>query len=301
MRGFYRLTLCALLGVLACNRNHVRAIELSNEAMMLHDRNLNAQAIERLNEAIRLEPDCDICHHNLATIYLATEAWSDASTHYERAAELTGDANDWTKLGYVLMRHALQLAASKDASEQSRVTEQLKRAEEALKKAIEADPEDYSPYYYLGQVYREEDRFEEAGQMFRKCIELNPTFADAFNEYGMLFSDLDMLAEAEQVFKEGLRINPQSGNLHNQLGSVYKAKKRYEEAIAEFSEAIKDKDVPEAYFNLGVAYFEKGGTQEKKDAEYYLNEFLKSSSRNETMKSQARIILSDLHNDTSNP
>jgi tetratricopeptide (TPR) repeat protein len=301
MRGFGRLLLTLLVAGSACNQSHVKAIEHSNSAMAYHERGLNPQAIDELKEAIRIEPECDICHHNLATVYQATQAWADAAVHYRKAAELTGDAKDWSNLGFVLLKDALRLATSKEAADQAKVEGRLKEAEDALSQAMKVDAELYLPYYYLGQVMREQDRFEDSGKMFKKCIEMNPGFPEAFNEYGKLFAELEMQKEAEAVYKEGLRINPNAGVLHNQLGAVYKAAGKYEDAIREFSEAIKDKDVPEAYFNLGVAYYELGGSKEKTNAEYYLDSFLKSSSKDDGLKRQASIILTDLHQTETGP
>lgn len=294
MRVLQRLAIGVLFGFAACNQSNVRAIELSNEAVTLHERNLNPQAIDKLKEALSISPDCGICHHTLATIYQATEAWADAAVHYQKAAELTGEAKDFSNWGYVLYRDAMLLSLSREATDQAKVPARLKEAEDALQKAMSADEESYLPYYYLGQVLREEDRFEDAGAMFRKCVDKNPGFPEAFNEYGKLFSEFELYKEAEAVFKEGLRINQGAGILHNQLGAVYKETGRYPEAISELSQAIKDKDVPEAYFNLGIAYYEQGGSQEKKNAEYYLDAFLKSGSRNDALKAQARIVLTDL-------
>lgn len=300
MRGLQRLALGLLFLGAACNQNRVKAIDLANEAEQLHQRNLNPQAVDRLKEAIRIDPECDVCHQNLAIIYQATEAWSDAATHFKAAADLTGEAMPYANLGYVLLKEALRLSGSKEPGDRDKVGERLKEAEDALNRAIKADAELYLSYYYLGQVYREQDRFEDAAKMFRTCIDKNAKFPESFNEYGKVFSELDMLDKAEAVFREGLRVNAESGLLHNQLGYTLKETARYTEAIEQFSQAIKDKDVPEAYFNLGIAYYEQGGTQEKKNAEYYLDAFLKSGSQNDAMKAQARIVLNDLQQEAAN-
>lgn len=300
MRGLSRLTLCMFLGITGCNQNHVKAIELNNEAVMLQERNLKPQAMDRLREAIKLDPECVKCHQTLAAILQETEAWAEAATHYKAAADLEGQAKDLINLGYVLYKDALKLADAKDVGDQAKAPDRLKESEDALNRATKADPEAYLPYYYLGQVYREQDRFEESGKAFRTCAEKNPGFPEAFNEYGKLFSELEMWEQAEAVFKEGLRINAGSGSLYNQLGLVYKETGRYQDAITTLNSAIKDKDTPEAYFNLGVTYYEGGGSsEEKKKAEYYLDQFVKSSYKDQNQKRLASEILNDLRQEAS--
>jgi tetratricopeptide (TPR) repeat protein len=301
MRGLAgRLTLGLLfLGLLGCNRQgHIKAIELNNEAVVLHSRDLNTQAIEKLTEALRFDPDCVECHRTLATIYQATKSWPDAATHYKASAELGGQVKDLSNWGYVLYQHALQLAESKDAAEQAKVDGRLKEAEDVLNRAIKVDPEAYLSFYYLGQVYREQDRFEEAGKILRAGIDKNPGFPESFNEYGKLFSELELWDQAEAVFKEGLKINPNAGMLYNQLGLVYKETGKYQDAINALNSAIKDDKVQEAYFNMGVTYYEMGSSQDKKNAEFYLNSFIKSGA-DRNQKALAEKILTDLRQEAS--
>jgi tetratricopeptide (TPR) repeat protein len=287
------------LGLLGCNRQgHIKAIELNNEAIGLHDRELNTQAIEKLTEALRFDPDCVECHQTLARIYQDTKSWPDAATHYKASAELGGQVKDLSNWGYVLYLHALQLAGSKDTAEQAKVEGRLKEAEDVLNRAIKADPEAYLSYYYLGQVYREQDRFEEAGKVLRSGIDKNPGFPEAFNEYGKLFSELELWDQAEAVFKEGLKINTNAGMLYNQLGLVYKETGRYQDAINALNSAIKDDKVPEAYFNMGVTYYEMGSSQDKKNAEFYLGSFTKSGA-DKDQKALAEKILTDLRQEAS--
>jgi tetratricopeptide (TPR) repeat protein len=300
MRGLVGgVTLGLLLGLLGCNRQgHIKAIELNNEAIQLNERELYSQAIEKLNEALRFDAECVECHQTLAIIYQKTKAWSDAATHFKAAVELGSQAKDLGNWGFVLYQNALQLATSKDAAEQAKVDGKLKEAEDVLNRATKADPEAYLPYYYLGQVYREQDRFEEAGKILRQGIDKNPAFPEAFNEYGKLFSELELWDQAEAVFKEGIKINANAGMLHNQLGMIYKETGRYQDALNSLNAAIKDEKVPEAYFNMGVTYFEMGSSQDKKNAEFYLNSFVKSGA-DKNQKALAEKILTDLRSEVS--
>jgi Tfp pilus assembly protein PilF len=63
---------------------------------------------------------------------------------------------------------------------------------------------------------------------------------------------------AERLFREALKLDPKLAEVRGELGALLHDQKRYDEAIHELEQAVKDKaDLGDVWFNLGQAYLGK--------------------------------------------
>ncbi|MEZ7893032.1 MAG: tetratricopeptide repeat protein [Candidatus Wallbacteria bacterium] len=101
-------------------------------------------------------------------------------------------------------------------------------------------------------------------QNFNKAIEIDPKYFKAYCELGKIYSDVNY-DKAVQYYDKAIELNPAALQIYYDRGNSYQAKKDYENAINDYSEAIKLKiDSPEmnstyseVYNNRGYSYYQK--------------------------------------------
>ena len=85
-----------------------------------------------------------------------------------------------------------------------------------------------------------------------------PTEEDILKK-GIDYSRHDKYDEAIAEFNNAIKINPGSANAYYGLGFIYDKKGDLDKAVANFSKAIEiDPALTDAYYNRGFAYYKKG-------------------------------------------
>ncbi|MEO1085211.1 MAG: tetratricopeptide repeat protein, partial [Acidobacteriota bacterium] len=115
------------------------------------------------------------------------------------------------------------------------------KAIEALKRAVELDPDFALAWRSLGLIYSNIGLQEEAQRCFDRAFELAerlppkqrvPILADHFgNRWATLSKSID-------IYEEGLKLYPRQISWHNNLGYTYAQVERYGEALEEYETSI---------------------------------------------------------------
>jgi tetratricopeptide (TPR) repeat protein len=127
---------------------------------------------------------------------------------YARAAEAYGKAVD-IKPGHADAQRGLGLALVE--------TNELERAEAALKKSLDLDGA-FESAFYLGKLCYNAGRFDEALDYALQAIRKNGQNAGAYNLKGVTLNQLKRYAEAAGSFQAGLVLAPEDVNLQVNLG-----------------------------------------------------------------------------------
>jgi cytochrome c-type biogenesis protein CcmH/NrfG len=85
---------------------------------------------------------------------------------------------------------------------------QVAIAIESFRAAATDDPSYDEPHYYLGLVFRSQNRMSEAGPEFKEAIRLNPRNAKAHANLGIVLADLGALDRAETSLREAVSLDP---------------------------------------------------------------------------------------------
>jgi len=86
---------------------------------------------------------------------------------------------------------------------------------------------------------------------------------NAHNGLGIALAEQNKFDEAIAQFSEALRIGPNFAKTHNNLGIVLAERGSLDEAIIEFLQALRiTPDYAQAHYNLGVALHRQGKTEE---------------------------------------
>jgi tetratricopeptide (TPR) repeat protein len=109
-------------------------------------------------------------------------------------------------------------------------------AEDALMSAVRLDPGFTSAYFYLGLVYRAQDRLDSALACLEKVSREEPS-SYSFTVLGVLQNELGLTAEAQHSFRRAISIDPSDVEALYNLATTL-TNDDEEEAIRLFQEAI---------------------------------------------------------------
>jgi len=130
----------------------------------------------------------------------------------------------------------------------------FKKALENFEKAIEINPELAAAYSGIGVILFQQKEYDKAITQFKKALEINPELSEASEKYKTV------LAEKE---KQEKNVKKLVGITHFNKGNNYRRKGEFENAIKEYTLAIKHN--PEyylAFYNRGRAYQNMGKYEE---------------------------------------
>jgi tetratricopeptide (TPR) repeat protein len=90
-------------------------------------------------------------------------------------------------------------------------------------------------------------------------LELLPNDLPAIRGVGNVYYDFEEYSKAKDYYEKYLTLSPEDTNVRTDLGTMYLYAKDTDRAIKEYQTVVTQKpDFFQAYYNLGVAYHEKG-------------------------------------------
>ncbi|MEI7527451.1 MAG: tetratricopeptide repeat protein [Elusimicrobiota bacterium] len=187
--------------------------------------------------ALKINPELDIAHHNLAGMLALRGKTDEAEAHYREALRLNPYyAKAHGNLGLIL-------------AARGRMDEAAGHYREALK----LNPGDVEAHNALGLALAEQGRTDEAAWHYREASRLDPAYPQARINLGLVLAAQGKQDEAARQYSEALRLNPGSVEAHNNLGVVMINQGKLEEAAGHYREALKLKpDCAQARYNLGL-------------------------------------------------
>jgi len=103
----------------------------------------------------------------------------------------------------------------------------------------------------LGNVLKEQNKFEQALSKYEHSIKLNPSYAEAFYNQALVYKKIRKYIKSIKSFENAIRINPNYIEAYLDLGQIFISVGRFEEAIQNFQKAIDLKpDFNFAYNNI---------------------------------------------------
>ncbi len=275
---------CFVAVAAGCSRDRIEAINMAN----LADKSLKVNvegAIEKYEEATRLDPTNHLIFWKLANAYQKKEDWDKMASTLSRAMAIAPDfANYAYKRGLALNQKAAQ--GNPDAYEE---------AKQPLAKCIEVDPNYAECYHELGTANLWTDNEQAAIENYTKAIEHDPTVAYFYPPLAETLISLKLYEQADAVLKEGTRlispsqatseeardqIKEQLYGMYSLLAMVDQAKgdtSGVVSALEKANEVAGDKH-PEIGFNLGSTYAVMKPPQKEK-AVRLLNSFVKRTCK----------------------
>ena len=194
----------------------------------LHIRGLSLASLKRQREAIdamraslKVHAAQPECHNNLGNSYNAVGDVARAEHHYREALQL--------QPSYTVALKNLGLLLATDKPDE---------AMQLLLKALELAPGDVTLLTALGNLHREQERYQDAIRYYRAAIERNPGYVNAVHNLGLSYKLDEQPSEACHWFERAAALAPQQaeidlnwGNAAFELGDYEKAASLYRRAI----------------------------------------------------------------------
>jgi len=258
------------LSTLACSRNHIEAIELSNAADAAVKVDTNG-AIQKYEQAIQLDPTNHLVLWKLSKAYEKKEDWDKMASTLSRALGVAPSfANYFERRGYALTK--LAEGGNPDAWNQ---------AKEPLKKCIETDPNRAWCHFLLGEASWWTDETQEALQSYSHAIEHDPTVPSFYVGLADAYQVLRMYKEAGAVLGEGTKNIQATEETRDHVYNMYLLAfnlAQVEGDKAKMLSSVKQayeiggEQHPEAKFHLGSTYASMDPPQ-KEQAKQMLDSF----------------------------
>jgi len=134
-----------------------------------------------------------------------------------------------------------------------------------------AAPQDVKAWKTLAEAQARAARLDSsyrsaALSSYRHVLELDPKDLDALRGVGNVYYDFEEFDKAIDYYQQYLALNPDDPNVRTDIGTMYLYSNNADRAIAEYQAVIaKRPDFFQAYFNLGIAYQEKGDTRQARE------------------------------------
>ncbi|XP_022176576.1 UDP-N-acetylglucosamine--peptide N-acetylglucosaminyltransferase 110 kDa subunit-like [Myzus persicae] len=181
------------------------------------------KAIETLEEAKNIHPNCFEVLYNLALVYWRKSEQDLAKQYLSEACELKPFCvNAWTMYGNVLS-----------------ITNDLNSAELAYERVLSLKPELYEVRNKYGKLLLKLNKLKDAKKQFKIAHNSATECPETLNNLGDVYSECGKFEKAISNYKKSLEINPDLKNTHGSLGMVYLKVAKSQEAATEFLKALK--------------------------------------------------------------
>jgi tetratricopeptide (TPR) repeat protein len=182
-----------------------------------------SQALERFQEATRLNPTLAEAHNSAGNLLLGFGRVREAiGAFLEAIRSKPGFAEAHYNLGNAYLQQG--------------------RAAEAMaeyREAVRLNPGFPAPHNTIGNLLRRDGRLNEAVAEYRTALRLDPRFGDAAFNLGNTLYQSRQPADAVRAFRQALAAQPGDAEAHNNLGLALEALGRVNEAAAEYREALR--------------------------------------------------------------
>jgi tetratricopeptide (TPR) repeat protein/DNA-binding winged helix-turn-helix (wHTH) protein len=172
--------------------------------------------------AISKDPNLDVVHTALGSLYWETGRDRDAERAYQRALDIDADN--------VRALRGLADVYYRDG--------RLEEAEAMHRRAIGLQPGDWATYNTFGWFLYQNGRYAEAADQFRKVVAIDSNNMQGYSNLGAALMLSGNFAEAAPAFQRAIQIEPRR-DIYTHLGLMYYYLGENEDAIAAYQKAIE--------------------------------------------------------------
>ncbi len=121
--------------------------------------------------------------------------------------------------------------------------------------SVKSDTGFIEAHKYFEYSARKTGKLDEFIKTYENMLVSDPKNPILLNYLGNAYYDRANLLKSESLYKEAIKSNPDFPNPHCNLGIVYTVSRKYNEALKEFENALKNSDKKDAiYYNMGICY-----------------------------------------------
>ncbi len=236
---------------------HARLANILNDEGLSNFQNAEfLKAIQCLTQAIELDPNNALYHHNLGGVYRARRDWDKAKSEVEAAFSLDKDEG--------LKRTEMAILQESQG--------QLDQAMELYERAAEINPQGATDLrLHIADLYTAQKRYGDAADTLLKIIAQEPDHQDARFSLGLVYEQQNELDKALGTFQQVLKSTPKYSNAYLAIARIY-AKQGSPTGLEELVKQIRAVPIEssERYYVelLIAATLEAGGDAKNAEAAY---------------------------------
>lgn len=198
-------------------------------------------------------------YHNLGEAYSDAQQWPQALEAFQAGLELDRDkpvAAYWLySMGYCYKK-----------------MQQLAKAEECFKQAIQINPNNLESYEELTRMYSYQQRYAEALEMAEEANRINPNSPEVLRALAIAYDGVGRNEESCEIGRQIISLEPDNPSNYINLGVSQSILHRYLEALANLQKAVSiDPSYARARYNLGCHYLRTGKFDEASEEWKALN------------------------------
>jgi len=135
----------------------------------------------------------------------------------------------------------------------------LRLAQDASRKAVQANPDLAEGYLQSGRVYMTRGDFKHGEKEFRRALFLNPNSEEAWTGLGQVFIHYGLYEPCLEVYEKTLALNPANGPVSLSRAMILIGLKRYAQSEAEIQRTLRyHPDKSHLYSFLALAHYYQG-------------------------------------------
>jgi tetratricopeptide (TPR) repeat protein len=212
------------------------------EAFELYETGLMQQALDKLNEAISLNPGCSAWHFNMGLTLDGLDRYEEALVCYQHAIELSPDD--------VEILNCLAVDYTR--------TTQYDLALSIFERIEKLDPSFEPAYCNRIITYTEMEQYDKAEQMFYLAQELNPDCPICFYNIGNALFTRGLYARAVWCWEKTAKLEPTHPQINYRIAQACWADGQDDKAKEFFLEALRQNPgSPEILLDYGIFLLEK--------------------------------------------
>src|SRR5437867_200546 len=202
-------------------KDRIQTYEIFSDAMADSQHGQYASSIEKLNAALKTDPDSVPGHYLQGLNYYRMHEFPKSVAELERVLQLSP--------GYALAAFHLGLAYARVSS--------WDQAIQTLRRALELDSTNFAAAYDLGLSYLQKNMTGEAAAAFRQSVSIADSYAPGHRALGELLLSQGQLDEALSELHKAAELAPEDASTHSALARALAAKGLASEAQDELRKA----------------------------------------------------------------
>lgn len=202
-------------------KDRVQVYELISDAIAESQHGDYVPSSDKLNAALKIEPDSVPVHYLLGLNYYRTREFDKSVEQLQRVLQISPD--------YSLAVFQLGLAYARVGD--------FDHAIHALKHALELDSTNFSADYNLGAAYLQKKMVPEAAASFRQSVAVYPDYGPGHRALGEVLLYQGQVDEAIAELRRAADLMPQDAGTHASLAKALAAKGLNQQAEEEMRKA----------------------------------------------------------------
>jgi len=217
---------------------HYALAHMYEEQVTVYGRSeLANKAIEEYRLAIEADPSSEFLTSGLAELYVKTGRIRDAVLEAQDIIKRDPNNLEAHKLlGRIYLRSLGDMPGGNGSDNV------LKLAIEQYERIVKIEPNNIDDRLLLGRLYRLNNDLQKAENELKTAVQLDPNSEEAITTLALLYSEEGDTAHALQVLSS-VPATGRSAKLYSALGTTYEQRKDYKNAIEAYKKAIQlDRD-----------------------------------------------------------